>query len=135
MLRRQTLQNPPTRSACGVTNSKRSDVIETKRFEAKRIESEAIRKRSDSKAKRKQSDSAAKPLTKSARERAWEGGRVPRVSRGSPGGLGWVSVGPRHLLNGQMGPRYPLGPFQAPKSTKKQPPRHQNYEKRLPFIW
>ena len=54
-------------------------------------------------------------------------GRVP----GGPEGakvVPWsdfrgVSGGPRHLMNSQMEPRYLQGPFQAPKSTKKQPQR------------
>ena len=64
-------------------------------------------------------------------------GRVPGGPEGAKvvpwSDFGEVSGGPRHLMNAQMGPRYPLGPFQAPKSTKKRPPRHQHYEKTTPF--
>ena len=52
-------------------------------------------------------------------------GRVP----GGPEGakvVPWsdfrgVSGGPRHLMNSQMEPRYPLGPFQAPKNDPSDP--------------
>ena len=58
-------KNPPTRSACGVTSSKRSEFIEAKRFE-----SEAIRKRSDSqRSDSKRSDSKAKRFAAKRRER------------------------------------------------------------------